>query len=301
MKGGRGEEILHAIHHVGRGQNRFVPDLVRELTRKLADEERASERRKRQAERIRSLIRGEGLGMAFQPIVDLRDGRIVAMEALARIAARPRRSPDWWVAEARALGLDVDLELAALHAALAHLERVPPGMYLSVNASPPTLTSPRVLEALGSVQAERVILEVTEQAPVEDQLVLEEAISKLRARGVRLAIDDAGAGFASLGNILRLAPDFIKLDISLIRGIESDEAHRATASALIRFASDIGAEIIAEGIETPAQLHALRALGVPYGQGFHLARPAPLPPADRVPTRIELASGSAGSRGSVSA
>ncbi len=101
-----------------------------------------------------------------------------------------------------------------------------------------------------------------------------------------VAIDDAGAGFSSLGNILRLSPDFIKLDISVIRGIDRDEARREAVAALRRFAADIGSAIVAEGIETSAQLQALRALGIPYGQGFYLARPARLTPGGRVPTRI---------------
>ncbi len=290
VKGGRGQEILHAIHHVGRGQSRFVPELVRDMATRLADQEREGQRRRARTEQIGSLIRGEDLGVVFQPIVDLRDGRIVAVEALARIATRPRRSPDRWIAEAWAVGLGIDLELVALHAALAYLERLPREMYLSVNASPRTLICPRLLGALEGVAAARVVVEVTEHAPVKDYDVFEEGVSKLRARGMRLAIDDAGAGFSSLGDILRLAPEFIKLDISLIRTIESDEAGRAAASALIRFASDIGAEIIAEGIETPAQLQALRALGVAYGQGFYLARPAPLSLGGRVRTRIELPS-----------
>ena len=286
--GGRGEEILHAIHHVGRGQNRLVPDLVREMTAGLADEERHAGRHRRRAGRVRRLIRGADLEVVFQPIIDLRNGRVVAVEALARIATQPTRSPAWWIDEAWAVGLGIDLELVALRAALAHLERLPRELLLTVNASPRTFVSPELLDALEGVAARRLVVEVTEHAPVEDYDVFEEGVSKLRARGMRLAIDDAGAGFSSLGGILRLAPEFIKLDISLIRTIASDEAGRATASALIRFASDIGAEIIAEGIETQAQLQTLRGLGVAYGQGFFLARPAPLSLAGRMPTRIQL-------------
>jgi EAL domain-containing protein (putative c-di-GMP-specific phosphodiesterase class I) len=298
-KGGRGEEILHAIHHVGRGQNRFVPDLIREMTMRLADQDRGAERDRRRIERVQLLVRGEHLGAVFQPIVDLRDGRIIAAEALARISMKPTRSPAWWIGEAWAVGLGAELELAALRTALAHLEQLPREVLLTVNVSPRAFVSPKLIETMGGVPPGRVVVEVTEDAPVQDYDVFEDGMRQLRARGVRLAIDDAGAGFSSLGGILRLAPEFIKLDISLIRTIASNEAGRATASALIRFASDIGAEIIAEGIESQTQLQALRGLGVVYGQGFYLARPAPLPLGEAVhPPRAAGAATSPKRRGS---
>lgn len=286
----RGEEVLHAIEHVGRGQSRVVPGLVREVTTRLADLDGIGDGRKRRVERVRRLIRGGDLGVVFQPIVELRDGKILAMEALSRIRARPSRSPDRWFTEAWEVGLGIDLELVALGEALAHLERLPAEMLMSVNASPRTIASPRFLAALEDVPASRVVVEVTEHAPVQDYDAFERAVRELRSCGSRLAMDDAGAGFSSLGHILRLAPELIKLDISVIRAIESDEAARATASALLRFASDIGAEMVAEGIETPTQLRALRSLGVEYGQGFYLERPAPLPLVGRVPTHLGLPS-----------
>ena len=209
--------ILHAIHHVGRGQIRFVPDLIREMTTKLADQDRDAERDRRRTERVQRLVRGKDLGVVFQPIVDLRGGRVVAVEALARMSMKPTRSPAWWIGEAWALGLGVDLELAALRAALGHLERLPREVLLTVNVSPRTFVSPELIGCMDGLAAGRVVVEVTEDAPVEDYDVLEDGVRQLRARGVRLAIDDAGAGFSSLGGILRLAPEFIKLDISLIR------------------------------------------------------------------------------------
>jgi EAL domain-containing protein (putative c-di-GMP-specific phosphodiesterase class I) len=162
-------------------------------------------------------------------------------------------------------------------AALAELPRVPAEVYLAVNVSPATLLSAAFRKILASTDADRVVVEVTEHVPVEDYGALNQALSPLRSLGVRLAIDDAGAGFASLRHILRLAPEFVKLDRTLIEGIESDRSHRALAAGLISFAEKIDATIIAEGIERSAQLKALRDLGVTYGQGFLLARPAPLP------------------------
>ena len=129
---------------------------------------------------------------------------------------------------------------------------------------------------LSELPADRLAIELTEHARITDYPALSEALTGLRARGVRLMIDDVGAGFASLHHILRLAPDAIKLDRSLTSGIEADPARRALAAALVTFAGEIGATIIAEGIETEDELAALQALGVERGQGFHLGRPRPI-------------------------
>ena len=137
--------------------------------------------------------------------------------------------------------------------------------------------SPRFLEAIGDAPVERLVIELTEHERVEDYDSLGEALGRWRARGGRLAVDDAGAGFASLRHTLRLQPDIIKLDITLTRDIDRERAKRALASALISFAEEMGMTIVAEGIETQSELDALLALGVRYGQGFFLARPGPLP------------------------
>jgi EAL domain-containing protein (putative c-di-GMP-specific phosphodiesterase class I) len=147
-----------------------------------------------------------------------------------------------------------------------------------------TACSPQLLRAIQFAPApRRIVLEVTEHAAVRDYGRLNAAVGTLRSRGVRLAVDDAGSGFASLQHILRLAPDFIKLDMELTRDVDNDLARRALAAALISFAAEIGATIIAEGIETEAELSTLRDLGVAYGQGFFLARPAELPTATTKP------------------
>ena len=119
-------------------------------------------------------------------------------------------------------------------------------------------------------------MEITEHEPVEDYEELAGALRPLRELGVRIAIDDAGAGYASLRHTLALAPDIVKVDIALTSAIDTDRAKRALASALISFADEMGITIVAEGIETEASLRTLVDLGVRYGQGFHLARPAPL-------------------------
>jgi EAL domain-containing protein (putative c-di-GMP-specific phosphodiesterase class I) len=210
-----------------------------------------------------------------QPIVDLRDGSLVGLEALARFPDHPE-GPAAMFAVAAALDMGVDLELAAVHAAMDVLPDVPAPLYLSVNVSPATVLDPRLSALLADVAADRVVLELTEHVAVADYAALIDALRELRATGVRVAVDDAGSGFASLAHILSLAPDVIKLDIVLTRGIDADPARRALASALAGFAADLGATLVAEGIETHAELTTLQDLGVAFGQGYHLGRPAAL-------------------------
>ena len=214
--------------------------------------------------------------MVFQPIFNLTQGTIVGMEALARFESEPYQSPDIWFAAAQTVGLGHDLELAAVSAALGRLDDVPSGTFLTVNLSPEVATAPEFVQMIDALSGERIVIEVTEHAPIADYQELLQAMDDLRSVGVRLAIDDAGAGYASLRHILRLSPDFIKLDIGLTQGIDTDTARRALAKALIAFASETGAVIVAEGIEKREELDALLALGVVYGQGYYLARPGPL-------------------------
>jgi EAL domain-containing protein (putative c-di-GMP-specific phosphodiesterase class I) len=175
------------------------------------------------------------------------------------------------------VGLGIDLELAAARKALAPFDHLPEGAYLSVNLSPESVISSSFHDISSGTPVERVVVEITEHAPVENYAVLADALSEFRGRGGRLAVDDAGAGFASLRHILRLAPDIIKLDVTLTRGIDVDEASQAMAGALATFASKTHASIVAEGIETAEELKALRHLGIFHGQGYLLARPGPIP------------------------
>ena len=182
-----------------------------------------------------------------------------------------------WFAEADEVGLLRELELAAVRAALAALPALPDHVYLSVNVSPGTLATPGFLRLIAASDGARVVVEITEHARIHDYESLQESLVAVRELGARVAIDDAGAGFASLRHILRLEPEFIKLDRTLIDGIEGDRSRQALAAGLISFAEKIDATIVAEGIERPAEVDALTELGVRYGQGFFFARPAPLP------------------------
>jgi EAL domain-containing protein (putative c-di-GMP-specific phosphodiesterase class I) len=232
------------------------------------------ERKNMLADRVQGAL-ASGVNMVFQPVYDLAAGDVFAYEALARFPMEPYRPPSDWFADAAEVGLGVELELAAIESAMAEIDGLPEGVRLAINVSPLTALSPHFFNVLAP-RAHRVIIEVTEHERVEDYDALNEALAPLRALGASIAIDDVGAGFASLTHILKLAPDIVKLDLSLTRGIAADPARDALASSLVDFASGIDATIGAEGIETQSELDRLRVLKVRYGQGFHLGVPAAL-------------------------
>jgi EAL domain-containing protein (putative c-di-GMP-specific phosphodiesterase class I) len=253
--------------------------------RRLKHDQTEAERLHEQRDQlIRVTIANRSLETHFQPIVDLRSGRAVGSEALARFAQQPIRPPDVWFAEAASVGLGTELELTALDLALGQLHRLPAGMYLSLNASAETIMSEPFRAILAGVPAERIVLELTEHSPIDDYLRFERSIQDLRSKGVRLAVDDAGAGFSSFRHILDLHPDVIKLDIGLTRGIDRDPARQALGRALLAFGLETyNTTIVAEGIETEGELATLRSLGCPSGQGFFLGRPSRLPNQQTVP------------------
>jgi EAL domain-containing protein (putative c-di-GMP-specific phosphodiesterase class I)/DNA-binding NarL/FixJ family response regulator len=287
VKGSSIESIVDSVEQAASGQSslsvEITGDVIEELVGQLSVRRRAEDRRRQREVRVRRAMESDALGIVFQPICDLNTGKVVGAEALARFHVSPDRAPDRWFAEASEVGLRRELELVALRHALANLSELPKGLFLSVNISPATVRTPSFRKAMEVVDAKRIVLEVTEHTPVEDYDALNDALQRVRVLGARLAIDDAGAGFASLRHILRLAPDFVKLDRTLIDDIEHDRSHQALAAGLISFARKIDATIVAEGIERDGQLRALRELGVSCGQGFLLARPAPLPLARAVP------------------
>ena len=236
----------------------------------------AAEIVKAKTDRIAAAMALGQISTVYQPIYSLLSQRPVGFECLARFAAVPPRSPDVWFNEAAEVGLGPQLELAALQAALPALSALPGEVYLALNASPATMMEAEFSAIIGAHPPERIVLEVTEHSSVPDYDKLIGILQPLRQRGVRLAVDDAGAGYSSLRHILDLQPDLIKLDIGLTRNINLDPARRALASALIAFAHDTGSQIIAEGVETGSELDALRALGVEKAQGYFLGRPISL-------------------------
>jgi EAL domain-containing protein (putative c-di-GMP-specific phosphodiesterase class I) len=254
---------------------RFLRVLAEIVADQVDREQLESEKRKLERSRIRAILDSERMDIEFQPIFDLLDCRIVSLEALARFWTEPMRPPSAWFAEATEVGLGVEFELAAMRAALLRLDEFPPDVAIALNVSPATALDPHFCELLLDV-ADRVVIEITEHAQVDDYDALRAALAPLRERGAQLAIDDVGAGFANLRHILRLAPDIVKLDLSLTQEIARDPAREALASSLVGFAGGVGASIVAEGISSDEDLALLRTLGVDYGQGFHLARPSAL-------------------------
>ncbi|NML46968.1 EAL domain-containing protein [Ramlibacter sp. G-1-2-2] len=253
---------------------RLLAALVARLLEGQADANRI---RRVRLQRLQRALEEAQLTTVYQPILDVASQTLEGYEALTRFHCDPQRPPDWWFAEAEAVGLQAQVETAAVTAALSGLRSVPRKAYLSVNVSPATLLEPGFLRMLQAQPLPRLVLELTEHASVEDYETVVARLAPLRAQGLRIAVDDAGAGFASFRHILRLRPDLIKLDGSLIARIDRDAGARALAGALARFADQTGCTVVAEGVETEAELQVLRQLGIDKAQGFLLGRPAPLP------------------------
>jgi diguanylate cyclase (GGDEF)-like protein len=221
------------------------------------------------------LIGGEGLTMAVQPIVDLRAGTVHAYEALARFGQGGTDSPLHWFSLAEEFGERDELERSCLRAALALLGPRPAGTRVAVNLSAPVLLDARTLRILEQPRdLSGLIIEVTEEALVQSEAQLHTAIAPLRERGARLAVDDMGAGYSGLRQITTVQPSYLKLDRTLVSGIDGDSDRAALVQALVGYAEHVGSLLVAEGIENPDELQTLMDLGVPLAQGFYLGRPA---------------------------
>jgi len=233
-------------------------------------------RREREAAiaRIDAAIAAGQPAIVYQPIHRLSDGGAAGVEALARFPDRDERPPCDWFNEAAALGVGLELELAAVRAALLGLAYLPDDIYCAINVAPETVLSGALNAILADAPAGRIVLEVTEHAAVESYASLREALAPLRSR-VRVAVDDVGAGYAGLKHILDLSPDILKLDMGLTRDVNVDPARRALIAAMVDFAGDIGCRVVAEGVETADEAKVLRNLGVDYAQGWHYSRPMP--------------------------
>lgn len=234
------------------------------------------------------LVQGEGLEMVVQPIVDIGTGAVHAFEALARFGeARPGSTPLHWFALAEQLGVRPALERACLREALGLLGQRPEGTSLTVNLSAPVLLEQETLILLGEA-ADRepdelagLIIEITEETLVRGEAELQATIEPLRARGARLAVDDMGAGYSGLRQITTVLPSYLKLDRALVTDIDTDPDRAALVAALTGYAKQVGSMLIAEGVETTAELRVLQRIGVPLVQGFRLSRPGkPWPEVD---------------------
>jgi EAL domain-containing protein (putative c-di-GMP-specific phosphodiesterase class I)/DNA-binding NarL/FixJ family response regulator len=280
VKGGDPTTVIAAIHTVADGHSAMSGEVATEVLVELADklemEEAELSMRKRQQSAVVQALHEDILRMVYQPVVHLPSMEVCGYEALARFDTDPVRPPHVWFADAASVGLLIELEMAAADSALAAREFMSKDETLMINVSPVTMVSDAFALWMTEHDLSAVIFEITEHAPIEDYDQISKRLAALRSTGARLAVDDAGAGFASLRHILRLNPEVIKLDITLTQRIDADAKRKALGSALITFAGEIGADVIAEGIETKRELDALLELGVAYGQGYFLGRPAPL-------------------------
>lgn len=212
----------------------------------------------------------------FQPIVDLRRGVVAGYEALARFSTPPHAPPDVWFSIEPSHRLGTRLEAKSVARAIAARGDLPPNCFLSINVSPDALGSvelTHVLKEAGDLAG--VVLEVTEHSRVADLGDLRRVLERYRDAGASIALDDAGAGYAGLQHILALRPEFIKVDRSLVADIDHDEAKRVLMETIGSFAARIDAWVIAEGIETHAELASLMQLDVPLGQGYLFGKPGP--------------------------
>lgn len=222
---------------------------------------------------IESLLSARAFHPVFQPVVDLRAGHVIGFEALTRFDDGVR--PDLRFAEAHRASLGVRLEEETLVAALAAADALPHAAWLSVNASPELLISEGRLARVLAGSRRIVVVEITEHVAIEDYTALRAALGR-SGTNVRVAIDDAGAGFASFRHVLELRPDFVKLDADLVRGIDADPSRQALVVGMRYFAQKTGCTLIAEGIETETERAMLDNLDIRFGQGYLLGRPAPV-------------------------
>lgn len=267
-----------------RALSESLPALVEfaDLTAALIGRDVAERTEARTArDNILAIIESQAFESVFQAIVDLESDVVIGYEGLTRFADRV--NPDLRFAEAMAVGLGPELEAATMKASLAAATALPTPASLNLNVSPELIIGRQPLQELLRGAGRPIVLEVTEHAQIGDYEAFRASFTLLRPK-MELAVDDAGAGFASLRHILELRPAFVKLDRSLIAGVESDEARQAMIVGLRHFARSVGCRLIAEGIETEAELEVLRTLEISLGQGFLLGRPRPV--AEHVGHRV---------------
>ena len=257
--------LLEAIDQAGRGIQ-----LERDQQRRHLDSE------------FDRVVSGQLLSCVCQPILNLCEQTVLGYELLARGPLQsPLHLPDTLFEVARGLGRVVELDRVCRLMAARTAAALPEQALVFINTEPVSLLAPdselfvpELVDATPPALRARTIVEITESSMIEDFSHAREVVAQLREHGFRIAVDDAGAGHAGLQTLVEIEPDFIKLDMSLTRGIESSLVKRKVVGTLRDFCRDAGVTLIAEGIETQAQCDALRDLGVPHGQGYLFARPA---------------------------
>lgn len=268
---------------------RAFADIMAEFIYADLEAERIREEKRAQ---IASVVAEQRFEIRYQPIYRLSDDCLVGFEALTRFLDQPYRTPDRWFAEASEAGMAVDLEFAAIRKACEGLPFLPHGSSLALNLSPSSVLTSDFANFFTGLPLERIILEITEHAAVADYAALAAVLRSFRQRGLRLAVDDAGAGHASFRHVLDLRPDIIKLDMSLTRDLDQDSGRSALAKALTVFGHAVCSQVVAEGVETRSELEALRAIGITHVQGYLMSLPLQLAeaaalPAIGVPIKVE--------------
>ena len=224
---------------------------------------------------IQSVLAGVGLRLAAQPIVDVVNATVVGFELNARFSGPPDATPDVWFAHANELGLGVALDAEVVRTALTLRNQLPPDTFLSINIDPVHLRDEQLIAAFSSTGTlDGIVIELTEHSAIDDYQAIVDALAPLRRAGAKIAIDDAGSGYAGLQWIMALSPDLIKLDRTLVDHIDEDEIKTALVEMLGAFADRIDAWVLAEGIERLQELDVILRLGIPLAQGYLLARPA---------------------------
>lgn len=261
------------LHERDLGYLELLAELVGELVERYESQQAASGAVETRI--VQSIEAGEPT-LVYQPIFHLASRRVVGLEALSRFDSHPEIETAQWFTDAKLVGMSERLETTVIHQARAALPTLPDNCFVAINVSGSTVLADSFAAAFDGAECRRIVVEITEHDSIQCYDDVAMALQPLLDEGSRLAVDDAGAGYSTLTHVLHLSPDIIKLDPALTRNVDIDVARQALTSALVTFASRIGGELIAEGIETEAELRTLQVLGVEYGQGFRLARPAPL-------------------------
>jgi EAL domain-containing protein (putative c-di-GMP-specific phosphodiesterase class I) len=242
----------------------------------------ANARRLDTESRVHAVLAGDSMSMVYQPIYRIAENHVAGFETLARFSDEPHRTPDVWFNEATEVGLGIQLELKAIKLALVSIEQLPANVYVSLNLSPETILNGGLARVFEGRPLERFILEVTEHAAIEGYSDIASILGPLRDRGLRIAVDDAGAGYSSFRHILKLGPDYIKLDISITRNIDTDISRRSLAAGLASFARATNKVMVAEGVETASELSVLQELGIDKAQGYFLGKPMAIASATKL-------------------
>jgi EAL domain-containing protein (putative c-di-GMP-specific phosphodiesterase class I) len=235
----------------------------------------------RNKEKIQELIMKGSINTVFQPIVRFEDKKVIGYEALSRGPEGTEYENPYLLFDAAAEA-DVLFELDRLcrKKALINSRSINPGHKLFINCFPTAVHDPEFRDVyltsfLDEVKINpvNIVLEITEREAIENYELFKEAVSYYSGLGFSIAVDDTGTGYSGLETLFELRPDFIKVDMSIVRDIDKNKVKQELAKALIALSKELNSTIIAEGIETEEELHALREIGVKIGQGFLFARP----------------------------